>query len=164
MKRRKFIQASLLASALPATAGSVRLYGTPASVIPGGGQVGEKFLLPLSKTGLPASTWNEYAAVSQVIENVMGSKAESDIFFRSPSDYLRKHGLDASENTMVDESVIMLTCLTDPTVRGSIAQSDWDAVLEYFARRDCWKAATRRCWRRRCSPPCGRTAARSPSS
>lgn len=132
MKRRKFIQASLLASTLPAAASGERLYGMPASAIPGGGHIGEKFLLPLSKTGLPASTWNEFAAVSQVVENVMGSKSESDIFFRSPSSYLRKYGLDASENTLVDESVIMLTCLTDPTVRSSIAQSEWDAVLKYF--------------------------------
>jgi hypothetical protein len=132
MKRRKFIQASLLAGALPATAGTERLYGTPASLTPGGGKVGDKFLLPLSRSGLPTSTWNEFAAVSQIIDNVVGSKTESDIFFKSPKNYLRTHGLDASDKTLVDKSVLMLTCLTDPVVQESVAKSDWDAVLEHY--------------------------------
>lgn len=133
MKRRKFIKATLLsAAAIPAAAAGSRLYGTPASLLPNGERVADKFLLPLSRTGLPSSTWWEFSSVCQVIENVMTSESESSIFFNNPKRYLSDHGLDASDKTLVDDSVIMLICLTDANVKKSFAKREYDAVLDYF--------------------------------
>ena len=68
MKRRKFIQAALVApaaaTATASGASSERLYGTPLSIQADGGQAAAKFMLPLSQTGLPADSWAELARVA----------------------------------------------------------------------------------------------------
>lgn len=132
MKRRRFIQASLLTTALPVAASGERLYGTPASLLPNGERIADKFLLPLSQTGLPPSTWREFSSVCEVIENVLASNVESAIFFKDPKKYMAERGLDASDKTLMDDSVIMLTCLSNAGVRESFAKRDYESVLEYF--------------------------------
>lgn len=147
MKRRKFIKSSLVTTvALPALAGSAsagtdRLYGAPASLIPGGGSR-DKFLLPLSRAGLPHGTWGEFSSVLEVVENILTSKEESGIFFKNPISYFEKHGLDVSDKTLVDNSMILLTCLANPHVQKSMRESDYATTCQYleaaglFEKRD----------------------------
>lgn len=132
MKRRKFIQASLVAAVAPTAGGAERLYGTPASVLPGGVRSSERFMLPLSKTGLPSSTWGEFSQVCDAIERVMTSKAEAALFAKNPRGYLTSRGLDASDRTLMDDSVIMLTCLSHSSVQSAFADRNYDKVLKLF--------------------------------
>lgn len=130
MKRRKFIQASLIATSLPAI-GAERLHGAPASVSPsqGAGAVVEKFLIPISRTGLPPDTWNEFSRISAMVERVLSSPEEGARFQSSPAHYFGAHGLDSSDLTTKSEVAKVLVCASDPGMRDLVDRRDWTAAL-----------------------------------
>lgn len=85
MKRRKFIQATLVGAAATASTGLAkeggRLYGTPGSVTPDGSvHIGEKFMLPLSRAGVPVEGWSKLGAATQLLEDVLASSESSAAF------------------------------------------------------------------------------------
>ncbi|WP_296248038.1 hypothetical protein [uncultured Stenotrophomonas sp.] len=131
MKRRKFIHAALISPALVPLSG--RLYGEPGSVLPVSNEwSGERLLLPLSRTGLPPESWNHFAAASQVVENVIKSPTEAEIFFKNPRDYFIAYGFDPSDKLLMGESAKILTCLSDPIVRSLIDNRQWESAFRYF--------------------------------
>lgn len=133
MKRRKFIQAALITGAAPVAAlGNDRLYGTPGSVLPSGGTQIEKFMVPLAHAGLPQGGWNDFAGIASAIEGVLTIPAEAKSFGINPKAFLVSKGLDASDQTLMDDSVIMLACLTNSTVQESINRGEYAATLSYF--------------------------------
>ncbi len=136
MKRRKFIQAALVApvaaTASASGASSERLYGTPLSVQADGGQAAARFMLPLSQTGLPADSWAELARVAQVVDGVLTSSEDSTRFRASPEKFLRSHGLDGSDKILNSEVTRMLACASDPAVRRALENSDWDGAIKLF--------------------------------
>lgn len=132
MKRRKFLQASLISTALPLPAGAERLYGTPGSILPNGGAIGEKFILPLSRAGAPSDTLRTLAATNQLLENVLTSSDEAEIFSENPKHYMQSLGLDVSDKTFQDDTIIMLTTLSHPDVRDSMASGDYGALFGYL--------------------------------
>lgn len=137
MKRRKFIQATLVGATAPivgsAGAGG-RLYGEPGSLEgrASASMNGRKFALPLSKAGLPAETWAALGSISQVVENVLTSREQASAFFASPAEYLGRHGLSASDKTLRDDSVIFLTVLSHPAVKDALRNGDYAAAFDYL--------------------------------
>jgi hypothetical protein len=132
MKRRKFLQASLISTTLPLSAGAERLYGTPGSILPNGGATGEKFILPLSRAGVPSETLRTLAAANQLLENVLTSSDEARIFSANPEHYMQSLGLDISDKTLQDDTIIMLTTLSHPDVRNSMVRGDYEAMFGYL--------------------------------
>ena len=130
MKRRKFIQASLVATTLPAI-GAERLHGAPASVsaAQGAGAAVEKFLIPISRTGLPPDTWNEFSRISAMVETVLSDHEASERFKQNPARYFSAHGLDSSDVTTKSEIARVLVCASDPAVRDSVERADWTQTL-----------------------------------
>lgn len=130
MKRRKFIQASLVATTLPAI-GAERLHGAPASVsaTQGAGASVEKFLIPISRTGLPPDTWGEFSRISAMVERVLSSREESLRFQESPARYFGAHGLDTSTQTTKSEVARALVCASDPALRDTLDRGDWAGAL-----------------------------------
>lgn len=135
MKRRKFIQATLVGAAA-ATVVSVegkageRLYGAPGSVrLSEGAMDSKKFMLPLARSGVPVEGWSQLSSASQLIEDVLVSPKNAADFFKSPQEALRKYGLDASDKTLADETAILLTALTHPAVRDSLEKADYEATF-----------------------------------
>lgn len=133
MKRRKFIQTTLVASAAPLAAmSSDRLYGTPGSVLPAGGEQLQKFMVPFAQSGLPTQGWNDFAGIASAIEGILNKPDEADAFRGNPRGYLTSKGLDASDSTLMDDSMRMLACLSDPIVQESITEGRYDQTLSYF--------------------------------
>ncbi|MFN3703934.1 hypothetical protein [Thermomonas sp.] len=131
MDRRKFIKSTLIsgAAALPVAAGAERLYGTPGSVAATTARATEKFSLPLLRAGVPTPVIPTLSNVLGVIEDVRSSKIESDKFFQSPTAYFHEHGIDASDTTLRDESVMLLRALTNPSVQKSLEEGDYSSVI-----------------------------------
>lgn len=133
MKRRKFIQATLVASAAPMVAvGTERLYGTPGSLLPAGGERLEKFMVPVAQAGLPPRGWSDFAGIASAIDGVLNTPEEAEAFARDPRAYLSSKGLDTSDRTLMDDSVRMLACLSDQDVQSSITEGRYDQALAYF--------------------------------
>lgn len=134
MKRRKFIQAALVTGAAPMVAqGSERLYGAPGSLLPAGGAgEGQRFTVPFVNAGLPVAGWNDFAGIASAIEGVLGNRTDAARFSANPREYFASKGLDASDKTLMDESTIMLSCLSNPVVQESLAERKYDDTLSYF--------------------------------
>src|SRR3546814_8982354 len=106
MKRRKFIEATLLAVPAASSAAGMRLYGTPGSVAQlARAKESEKLLLPISKSGLPPEFWSKIKSVTSIVDNVLKSQEEGEAFYSAPGNYLASHGLDSSDATLQEESV-----------------------------------------------------------
>lgn len=130
MKRRKFIQASLVSAlAAPLATASERLYGTPTSLA--NVELGsvEKFVLPLSRAGVPQGAWGALGPIHKLVESVLSGDAEARAFKRDPAKFLRSHGLDASDSVLTSETFRLLSALTDPAVKNSLRAQDHDATL-----------------------------------
>ncbi len=131
MKRRKFIQISLIAPL--AAASGTRLHGTPASINPSSGSAeSEKFILPLANAGLPGLEIKEVSRISSLIESVLTDPSQAQAFFSSPKSYFIAHGLDGSDATMIDSSIAMLVGLTDPAVKKAIESRDYQQLFNYL--------------------------------
>jgi hypothetical protein len=111
--------------------------------VKGGGTIaGEKFMLPLAKAGAPVESWRPLGAASQLIEDVLVSKDASRAFFEDPKKLLEQYGLDASDKTLADETVILLTSISHPAVQESLARADYESAFSYleaaglFEKRD----------------------------
>src|SRR3546814_3644196 len=101
MKRRKFIEATLLAVPAASSAAGMRLYGTPGSVAQlARAKESEKLLLPISKSGLPPEFWSKIKSVTSIVDNVLKSQEEGEAFYSAPGNYLASHGLDSSDATL----------------------------------------------------------------
>src|SRR3546814_13616518 len=82
MKRRKFIEATLLAVPAASSAAGMRLYGTPGSVAQlAKAQESEKLLLPISKSGLPPAFWSKLKSVRSE-ERRVGTECVSTCQYR----------------------------------------------------------------------------------
>lgn len=141
-KRRRFIQATLVVPIATGVAG--RLHGAPASladgtVAPSGA---DRLILPLANSGLPHSALTELARVSNLVESVLTDSSAANSFFSSPRRYFEQHGLDGSDATLLDRSVVMLVALSEPSVKDALSKRDYDKLFEYmriagvFERRD----------------------------
>lgn len=131
MKRRRFIQAALLTVPAAATAATgARLYGAPGSIAPTAeSMASKKLLLPLSKSGMPPQFWAEIQSITSVIQNVIESPSEGELFSASPAAYLAKHGLDSSEATLQEESIKIIEILTRPDVKRDLAAKDYSSLM-----------------------------------
>lgn len=133
MKRRNFIEATLvgaMASIAPAAGKSEeRLYGTPGSLGNGGVMSNSKFMLPLARSGAPVEGWTELSAASQLIEDILASSRDAAAFFKNPQKMMKKYGLDASDRTLSDETIILLTSLTHPAIQENLAKSNYQAAF-----------------------------------
>lgn len=134
MKRRNFLKDGALLLGAPAAVGSTRLYGTPASVQPRDIAEVEKFKLPLSRSGIPVELWDSLAKVSKLWESVLTDETESRAFHSDPAAYFTSIGLDASDRTLVDESVLLLRSMASPAVQESLAKSDYVTVYNELLR------------------------------
>lgn len=134
MKRRKFIEAALVTTAsLPmSVAGAGRLYGEPGSVKPDGGTVTEKFKLPLMRAGMPATTIPTLASVSHVVESVLTSEKEARKFNRDPRAYMVARGLDGSDKTLLDDTMVVVTALAHPAVKSCLQRGDYEGLYGYL--------------------------------
>jgi type IV secretory pathway TrbD component len=125
MKRRTFLQATLIATpAVPALAAD-RLHGVPGSVSGAGKASALRFSLPLSRSGVPVEFWTQLDALGRCIQDAMTSPAQGRALHANPATYLRAHGLDASDATLADESVRLAVALSDPHVKRSLATRDY---------------------------------------
>lgn len=136
MKRRNFIQATLVGAAAAAApvasqAGS-RLYGAPGSLGVQAGPIGDKFMLPLARSGVPSDVWRPLSAASQLLEDVLISSETATAFAKAPKQTLQRYGLDSSDATLADEMVVLLTALSHPAVQDSLAKSDYEAAFSYL--------------------------------
>lgn len=110
------------------------LYGTPASIQPRDISEVEKFKLPLSRSGIPVELWDSLAKVSKLWESVLTDEVESRAFHSDPAGYFTSMGLDASDRTLVDDSVLLLRSLASPVVQESLASSDYTTVYNELLR------------------------------
>lgn len=138
MKRRRFIQSSLVAAtAAPAAAGlaasnaSTRLYGEPGSLT-GGAQGAARFMLPISRAGVPVEGWLEYSRFSALIEDLLKDRAASTAFNHDPAGYLKSRGMDGSELVKGDANVALLIAMSQPEVKQAVLDKDYKAVISYL--------------------------------
>lgn len=131
MKRRKFIQATLLA--LPSVgAAQTRLYGIPESVVPRPSS--DKLLLPISRSGLPPEFWKDIQSISAAVIRIFDSKEAAGRFHANPVHYMRDHGLDTSDRVMANGSFRLLTSLADPATQDYIRRKDYGGLLAKLQR------------------------------
>lgn len=138
MKRRRFIQSTLIAATVaPAAAGSAasstgtRLYGTPGSLT-GGSRGADRFLLPISRAGVPVEGWLEFSRFSSLIEDLLLDPAASAEFNRNPSAFLKSRGMDGSDLVKNDANVALLIALSQPEVKQAVLSKDYRSVISYL--------------------------------
>jgi hypothetical protein len=134
MDRRKFLKGGAAALAAPLALGtSARLYGTPASILPRvdmDAAALDTFKLPLSKAAVPTTLWDSLARVGFLWRNVISSEAESMRFFNDPKAYLESVGLDGSDRTLTEESVVLLRSMCDPAFNSDLASGNYEGVFD----------------------------------
>ncbi len=138
MKRRRFIQSALVAAtAAPAAAGlaasnaGTRLYGEPGSLT-GGSQGAARFMLPISRAGVPVEGWLEYSRFSALIEDLLKDRAASTAFNQDPAGFLKSRGMDGSELVKGDANVALLIAMSQPEVKQAVLDKDYRAVISYL--------------------------------
>jgi len=131
MKRRTFLQATLMATPAAQVVAADRLHGVPGSVSRPGNPNALRFSLTLSRSGVPTEFWTQLDALGRCIQDAMTSPAQGRALHANPSAYLRQHGLDASDATLADDSVRLAIALSDPHVKRSLATRDYGRL---FAR------------------------------
>jgi len=131
-KRRKFIQAALMTPVAAGVAG--RLHGTPASINQMSGTFGEvdKLILPLARSGVPAEVLTDIAKISSLIESVLTDEAAANAFFSSPGNYFDTYGLDGSDSTLVDPTIITLVALADPSVKSALKNKNYTLLFDHM--------------------------------
>lgn len=137
MKRRTFIQSTLISAPIAAgtAAATNRVFGTPGSVSEGRNFVagsGDRLYLSLSRTGLPEEFWTRARSLTKMISGVLQSPTEAKKFWTSPAKYLSNFGVDGSDAVLRDETVRLLSAISDPKVKSAIADKDYKATLSYL--------------------------------
>ncbi|MBG9791043.1 hypothetical protein ABD76_00200 [Paenibacillus dendritiformis] len=131
MKRRNFIEVSLVAAASPVVAsadGTGRLYGTPASVNPAG-MPDPKLVLPLIDAGVPVPALNYLSQVSEIWRRALSDDAEMEAFVLDPHGYLQRAGLPDAEGVLQDENVKLLMAVGSPEIRVPLQAGDYTRVF-----------------------------------
>lgn len=138
MKRRKFIQSSLVASAATAVPGAVvaaegqRVFGTPTSLTGGTEAGATKMLLPLSRSGMPASGWAHWSKLSAAAVDMFTDEVKRAQFNQNPKAYLASIGFDTSKATLDASSLSLLVALSHPAVNEAVEARNYDQLLEYL--------------------------------
>jgi hypothetical protein len=138
MKRRKFIQSSLVASAATAVPGAVvaaegqRVFGTPTSLTGGTEAGATKMLLPLSRSGMPASGWAHWSKLSAAAVDMFTDEVKRAQFNQNPKAYLASIGFDTSQATLDASSLSLLVALSHPAVNEAVEARNYDQLLEYL--------------------------------
>ncbi len=140
MKRRKFIQSSLVAAAAIATSGtaaaadkSARIFGQPTSLTGGTANLSTaKMLLSLSRGGMPAVGWDHWSRLGAAIADTFADPTKRNEFNTNPAAYLAEFGFDTSDRTLDAPSLALLIALSDSTVQDAVFQKDYVRVLEYL--------------------------------
>lgn len=131
-KRRRFIQATVVAPLAVGAAG--RLHGAPASVQPlsGASAGAERLVLPLANSGLPVAALTDLTKVSVLVESVLTDSSAANSFFSAPRSYFEAHGLDGSDSTLLDGSVAMLVALSAPAVKDALKNRNYTEFFDYM--------------------------------
>lgn len=134
MDRRKFLKGGAVTLAAPLSLGaSARLYGTPASILPEGNLeavVLDKLKLSLSKAAVPTTLWDSLSRVGVLWQNVISSDDEQKCFFNDPKAYFESIGLDGSDRTLMEESVVLLHSMCDPSFNKDLASGNYESVFD----------------------------------
>ena len=130
MKRRFLIKnGALAAAAAPIALAPGRLYGQPKSVAPADISDELKFILPLSRFGMPDDLLQMSAAVVDLWTDVLSSPANQAAFASDPGPYLARFGLDASAPVIDDSNVKLLTAISTPGVQQALENHDYSSVF-----------------------------------
>lgn len=138
MKRRKFIQTSLVAgaaAAVPAGAvaadGAARVFGEPASLT--GGTVNATFtkmLLPLSRGGMPAEGWDRWSRLSAAVVEMFSDPSQREAFNANPQKFLATVGYDSA--ALDAPTLALLVALSAPAVQDAVQSRDYVSLLDYL--------------------------------
>jgi hypothetical protein len=139
MKRRHFIQSTLVATAVAPAVGissvlteqSTRLYGIPGSLTNGTTSV-ERFMLPISKSGVPVEGWLEYSRFCAFIEEIFSDEISANAFNENPSEFLKSRGMDGSSLVTNDANFSLLAAISQLPVRQAIVNRDYISVISYL--------------------------------
>lgn len=136
MKRRDFIQSSLvtgvtlttLGTAEAAEAAQGRVFGTPTSLT-GGAANAERMMLPLSRGGMPVEGWNYWSRMLAAVEAIFSDPAQKARLHEHPEQFLTAMELDASGYTLTEPSFALLVALSDPLVQQAAESRDYASLL-----------------------------------
>ena len=130
MKRRVIIKGgALAAAAAPLALAPGRLYGKPKSVSPADYSEDLKFVLPLSRFGIPTDLLQMSSAVVDLWTDVLSTPTNQSTFAADPAPYLTKFGLDASDTVVNDSNVRLLTALVTPSVQTALNSKNYDSLF-----------------------------------
>lgn len=138
MKRRKFIQSSLVASAAASLSGTAiaaadqRVFGPPASLSGGTDINATRMLLPLSRGGMPAAGWHHWSKLSAAAVEMFTDDKKRSLFNENPGRYLSSAGFDTSRETLDAPSLALLVALSDKDVQDSAERRDYARLLSYL--------------------------------
>ena len=138
MKRRKFIQSSLVTGAvvaLPATSSAAvedRVFGKPTSLTGGTDISATRMLLPLSRSGMPAVGWDHWSKMTASAVEMFTSPEKRTQFSANPGKYLASAGFDTSSKTLDAPSLALLVALSDKDVQDATERRDYAQLLSYL--------------------------------
>lgn len=138
MKRRKFIQTSLVAgaaAAVPAGAvaadGAARVFGEPASLTGGTANATvTKMLLPLSRGGMPAEGWDRWSRLSAAVVEMFSDPSQREAFNANPKTFLATVGYDSA--ALDAPTLALLVALSAPAVQDAVKSRDYVSLLDYL--------------------------------
>src|SRR5579883_1534587 len=134
MKRRDFMKKGAMTIGAPLAVGAAgRLYGTPASIRPVDLSELDKFKLPFSNFGVPVELWDSFSRVGKLWDDVLTDESKAKIFNSNPKAYFDAIGLDSSDKTFRDESVILLRTIAAPQAKEAIASGDYAALYSILS-------------------------------
>jgi len=134
-KRRRLIQAALVAPLATSASAAGRLHGTPASLHPRSTESTdetEKFILPFVHAGMPAEELTDLAKASSLIESILTNEANANEFFTSPRQYFEAYDLDGSESTLTDPTISMLVALSAPAAKEALKRKNYNLFFNYL--------------------------------
>ncbi|MGE6333135.1 radical SAM protein [Stenotrophomonas sp. NPDC077659] len=97
-----------------------------------GAQGAARFMLPISRAGVPVEGWLEYSRFSALIEDLLKDRAASTAFNQDPAGYLKSRGMDGSELVKGDANVALLIAMSQPEVKQAVLDKDYRAVISYL--------------------------------
>lgn len=138
MKRRRFIQSSLIsgaAASLASTAGAAaapRVFGTPASLSGGTDSNATRMMLPLSRSGMPAAGWEHWSKLIAATVEMFTDDRKRSLFHANPGRYLSSAGFDTSRQTLDAPSLALLVALSDRDLQDAVERRDYPQMLSYL--------------------------------
>jgi|GEM_PF-1544352 len=138
MKRRKFIQSSLVAGAAATTPAGVvaadqatRVFGQPASLTGGtANSTATKMLLPLSRGGMPTEGWDRWSKLTAAVVEMFSDSSQRKAFNTNPQKFLASFGYDSS--AIDAPTIALLVALSDPLVQSAALNKDYVSLLNYL--------------------------------